>query len=153
MLTSLCLHLLSQRQHIRADRTRARDASLACVQAIDDMEDSRLQTVVEASEQKKSREDVAEVDLRVEMDWRQRSRQLWLAAGDANTKFFHQVANGQHRSNRVGRLQLGNSVIEGQAAVEQALVDHFRSFFRRRPPNSWRWTCAGASTLSPAQQQ
>ena len=51
-----------------------RDANLACIQALDDMEDSRPLTAVEAYEQKKSREDVAEVDLRVEMDWRQRSQ-------------------------------------------------------------------------------
>ena len=51
-----------------------RDASLACIQALDDMEDSRPLTDVEACEQKKSREDVAEVDLMVEIDWQQRSR-------------------------------------------------------------------------------
>ena len=53
---------------------------------------------VEASERKKSHKYVAEVDLRVEMDWRQRSRHLWLVAGDANKKFFRQAANGWRRS-------------------------------------------------------
>ena len=96
---------------------------------------------------------MVEVDLRVEMDWRHRSRQLWLAARDANTKFFHQAVNGRRRYNRIGRLWLGDSVITGQAAVGQALADHFRSFFWRGPPNSWRWTSAKASTLSLAQQQ
>ena len=74
-------------------------------------------------------------------------------AGDANTKFFHQAVNGRRRPNHIGRLRLNNSVITGQAAVGQALADHFRSFFRRGPPNSWRWTGAGASTLSSHQQQ
>ena len=68
-VTRLCLHLLSQRQQIRADRTRVRDASLVRIQALDVMEDSRLLTAFEAREQKKNRKDVAEVDLRVEMDW------------------------------------------------------------------------------------
>ena len=86
------------------------------------------------------------------MDWRQRSCQLWLAAGDANTKFFHQVANGCRRSNCIGRLLVGDSIITGHAAVGQALAYHFCSFFWRGPPNSWRWIGAGASTLSPAQQ-
>ena len=135
-LTRLCQHLVSQRQQIRADRTRVRDASLARILALDVMEDSRPLTTSEARERKKNREDVVEVDLRVEMDWWQRSRQMWLAAGDANTKFFHQVANGRRRSNRIGRLRLGDSVITGHASVGQALAYHFRSFFRQGPPNS-----------------
>ena len=78
---------------------------------------------------------------------------MWLAAGDANIKFFHQAANARRRTNRIGRLRLGDSVINGQAAVEQALANHFLSFFRQGPPNSWRWTGMGASTLSSSQQQ
>ena len=72
-LIGLRLHLLSQRRQIQADRTRVRDASLACIQALDVMEDSRPLTAFEACERKKRREVVAELDLRVEMDWRQRS--------------------------------------------------------------------------------
>ena len=100
------LHLLSQRRQIWADRTRARDTSLARIKALDVMEDSRPLTAVEACERKKCREGVAEADLKFEMDLQQQSRQLWLAAGDANTKFFHQAANG--------RTLTGRSVINGQ---------------------------------------
>ena len=142
-LTSLRLHLISLRRQIRADQTRVRDAGLAGIQDLDVIEDSWPLKAFETCERKKCREDVVEADLRFEMDWRQRSRQLWLAAGDANTKFFHQAANARRRTNRIGRLRLGDSVINGQAVVGQALADHFRSFFRRGPPNSWRWTCMG----------
>ena len=47
---------------------------------------------------------------------------------------------------------MGDRVITSQAAVEQALADHFRGFFRRGPPNSWRWTGARASCLSLDEQ-
>ena len=47
---------------------------------------------------------------------------------------------------------MGDRVITSQAAVGQALADHFKGFFKRRPPNSWRWTGAGASCLSPDEQ-
>ena len=70
-----------------------RDAGLARIQDLDIIDDSRPLKAFETCERKKCREDVAEADLRFEMDWMQRSRQLWLAAGDANTKFFHQAAN------------------------------------------------------------
>ena len=32
-----------------------------------------------------------------EIFWRQRSRQNWLLRGDANTAYFHAIANGRHR--------------------------------------------------------
>ena len=73
-LTSLCLHLISLRQQIRANRTRVRDAGLARIQDLDVKEDSRPLTAFETCERKKCREDVAEVDLRFEMEWRHRSR-------------------------------------------------------------------------------
>ena len=50
-------------------------------------------------ERRSHRDMVAELDLRQEMDLRQHSRQLWLADGDANTRFFHQIASGRRRQN------------------------------------------------------
>ena len=52
------------------------------------MEDLRPLTTEETRERKTCREEVAEADLRIEMDWRQRSHQIWLAARDANSSFF-----------------------------------------------------------------
>ena len=34
-------------------------------------------------------------DRKLEIDWRRRSRQLWLQEGDAKTKFFYLVANSR----------------------------------------------------------
>ena len=95
---------------------------------------------------------VAELDLRREIDWRQRSRQLWLAAGDANTRFFHQVAFGRRRQNFIRRIRIGDQVIIDQTFVGQALTDHFQNFYRRGPPNRWKWTPTTASTLTPTQK-
>ena len=151
-LTGLQLYIISRRRQIREERTCVRDAALARVQELDKIDDNRSLTINESQERKSYQEAVAAADLRVEMDWRQWSRQLWLAAGDAYAWFFHQAANGRRRANRIERLRMGDRVITGQAAVGQALVDHFRGFFKRGPPNSWRWTGAGASCLSPDKQ-
>ena len=96
---------------------------------------------------------MAEVDLRIEMDWRQRSRQLWLAARVANTHFFHQMSNGRRRLNSIRRLQIGEQVLSDQATVAQAFAKHFRDFYRHEPPNRWRWLATGACVLASCQQQ
>ena len=82
-------------------RTQMRDAALARILDLDSVEDTRPLEPDEMKERKACRDEVAKVDLHIEMDWRQRSHQLWLTAGDANTRFFHQVANGRRRANNI----------------------------------------------------
>ena len=97
------------------------------------------------------RNEVTELNLCKEMDWRQRFRQLWLAAGDANTRFCHQVASGRRRQNHIRRIRVGDRVYRDQASVGQALVDHFRAFYRRGLSNHWNWTPTTISTISLTQ--
>lgn len=40
-----------------------------------------------------------------EIFWRQRSKQLWLQAGDKNTKYFHAACNTRQRTNRIQKLK------------------------------------------------
>ena len=152
-LKDLRHHLFDMRRQIRATRTQARDAALMRVRLLDEAEDLRPLSADENRERKMSQRKVAEVDYRIEMDWRQRSRLLWLAAGDANTRFFHQSLNGRRRQNCIRRLQIGGRILSGHSTIGQAIADHFREFYRRGPANQWRWRATGASILLPAQQQ
>ena len=144
-------YLFERRRQIRVDHTHHRDEALSRIQTLDILEGSRPLVREELMERRSHRDMVAELDLRQEMDWRQRSRQLWLAAGDANTRFFHQIANGRRRQNFIRRLRIGDQVIVDQASMGQALANHFRDFYRRGSPNRWKWTPSTVSALTYAQ--
>ena len=147
-LKDLRHHLFARRRQIRMARTQMRDAALARI-----LGDAQPLMPDEMKERKACRDEVAKVDLHIEMDWRQRSRQLWLTAGDANTRFFHQVANGRRRANNIRRLQINDQTYSEQTTIGQALSDHFRDFYRYDPPCRWRWRATGAATLPPTQHQ
>ena len=152
-LKDLRHHLFDLRRQIRVARTQARDAALMRVRLLDAAEDLRPLSAEEDRERKVCQRKVAKVDYRIEMDWRQRSRLLWLAAGDTNTRFFHQTANGRRRQNCIRRLPIGERTLSDQSSIGQAIADHFREFYRQGPTNQWRWLATGASVLSPVQRQ
>ncbi|XP_071677232.1 uncharacterized protein [Lolium perenne] len=58
--------------------------------------------------------------------WRQRSRLNWLLKGDANTAFFHAMANGRRRKCTISRLVSEGGVISDP----HALQDHIYTFYR-----------------------
>ena len=88
-LLKLWHYQFEARHQIRIDRNRRRDAALNHIQMMDTLEDTRSLVPGEVQARRSYRDEVAKLDLRQEIDWRQWSRQLWLAAGDANTRFFH----------------------------------------------------------------
>ena len=87
-------HLMSYRRTIREARCKVRVEALAKIRELDDVEDRRGLIDSEMQNRSQWRLVVATEDKKEEMDWRQRSRQLWLKEGDANTCFVHLVANG-----------------------------------------------------------
>ena len=144
-------YLFEARHQIRMDCNRRPDTALSHIQMLDAVEDTRSLLPEEFQVRRSHRNEVAKLDLCQEMDWRQRSRQLWLAAGDANTRFFHQVASGRRRQNHIRQIRVGDRVHRDLASMGQALVDHFRDFYHRGPPNHWNWTPTTVLTISITQ--
>ncbi|KAK1614885.1 hypothetical protein QYE76_020402 [Lolium multiflorum] len=58
--------------------------------------------------------------------WRQRGRQSWLLHGDANTAYFHAIANGRRRKCTIARLVTDQGII----TESRDLQEHIYSFYR-----------------------
>lgn len=56
---------------------------------------------------------------------RQRSRVLFLAEGDANTKFYHLQACHRNRKNRIHSLRVQGAEVVTDTAMADALFDYF----------------------------
>jgi hypothetical protein len=84
-----------------------------------------LTSIIRSKE--KELDDLLEVE---EMWWSQRSRAMWLAHGDKNTRFFHQKASQRRRKNKIEGIRdsLGNDHTE-QEDIEQIFVEHFKTLF------------------------
>ncbi|XP_074290774.1 uncharacterized protein LOC141617477 [Silene latifolia] len=73
-----------------------------------------------------------------EQYWRQRSRALWLADGDRNTKFFHNRAGERKRKNYIGMLVDDNGVERaGHDNVAGVATAYFRQLFSSTQPSEF----------------
>lgn len=65
-----------------------------------------------------------------EIYWRQRSKQLWLQAGDKNSRFFHASATTRRRTNHIHKLK--NSEGEWRDwddGLQEVITDYYMSLF------------------------
>ncbi|KAK1256612.1 hypothetical protein QJS04_geneDACA024456 [Acorus gramineus] len=86
-----------------------------------------------------------------EIEWRQKSKALWLKAGDNNTKFFHQAVSQHRRVNHILKIQIGDSLWEEPEEIRSNLTTHFKRSFRKR--RGWKpsWEDPELPRLSPEQ--
>jgi hypothetical protein len=63
---------------------------------------------------------------REEEYWRQRGRLKWTLQGDANTKYFHVVANGRRRKCTISTLSSGAGFVSDKLEIQKLIYDFYR---------------------------
>nr|XP_051220218.1 uncharacterized protein LOC127337707 [Lolium perenne] len=58
--------------------------------------------------------------------WKQRGRTHWTLHGDANTAYFHAVANGRRRKCHISKLNTSQGPITDQRLIQQHTYDFYR---------------------------
>jgi hypothetical protein len=70
-----------------------------------------------------------------ELKWYERAKVKTLLEGDANTRFFHLVANGKHRKQQIFKLEDDQgSVVVGQECLKSHITRYYKNLFG--PPDS-----------------
>lgn len=71
---------------------------------------------------------------RQESSWRLKSRVLWLAKGDGNTKFFQNYATMRRNKNCIWEIKKDDGAFCSDLAfIQDAAEDHFRDAFKQNP--------------------
>ena len=102
---------------------------LASIQELDEMEEVRLLSLEEKLAKGHSKTELEKVLLMEVINCRQKSRALWLWEGDNNTRFFHCIANSNHRFNTIGRLSINGAVTSDQEEIGEGLVNFYSHLF------------------------
>jgi hypothetical protein len=74
-------------------------------------------------------ERLAELLREEELKWYQRAEVKHLLEGDANTKYYHLLANGRHRKTRIFQLEDGSNIISGDAQLKLHITNYYKNLF------------------------
>jgi hypothetical protein len=73
-----------------------------------------------------ARENLIKLLREEEIKYYQRAKEKHVLLGDNNTRYFHMIANGNHRKKRILSLEDGSNKIEGHANLKNFITDYYR---------------------------
>jgi hypothetical protein len=74
-------------------------------------------------------ERLAELLREEELKWYQRAKVKHLLEGDANTKYYHLLANGRHRKTRIFQAEDGDSILTSDAQLKEHITSYYKNMF------------------------
>jgi hypothetical protein len=76
-----------------------------------------------------SNAEIAKLLREKEIKWYQRSKSQFILEGDANTRYFHSVANGRHRKKLIHSLIQDEGTIEGHKNLKSYITNYYKGLF------------------------
>lgn len=67
-----------------------------------------------------------------EIYWQQRGGEKWVLEGDANTNFFHLVANGRRRRKAITRLEHEGREITDREGIQNVICNYYKQLFGKQ---------------------
>ena len=99
---------------------------------LDELDKNAVNTLLEDNEVNLKHvlnERLAELLREEELKWYQRAKVKQLLEGDANTKYYHLVANGRHGKTCIFQLEDGDRVICGDAELKKHITTYYKNLF------------------------
>ena len=96
---------------------------------LDVREETHPLTAEEKLEQVNLCTDIEKLTLLKEISWRQKSRVLHLREGDANTRFFHRIANSNRRDNGIESLMINGSLSSDQGMIADCITQFVMNLY------------------------
>lgn len=80
-----------------------------------------------------------------EIYWQRRGGERWILEGDANTSFFHLMANGRRRKKQITALEHEGDEITDQGGIQHLICSFYKQLFGKQPtrkvslgPSAWQ---------------
>lgn len=93
--------------------------------------ESRVVMEVEKADLGSCRKQILKLYKLEEIKWRQRARCRWIKEGDANTAFFHKIANQRRRVNMINSIVDDNGLVQEEQKTHYCFHNHFKKFFEQ----------------------
>ena len=96
---------------------------------MDAKEETHRLSAEEKLEQTNLRTNIEKLTLMEEISWRQKSRVLHLKEGDANTRFFHRMANSNRQNNGIESLMVNGTLSSNQGMIANCITHFFMNLY------------------------
>ena len=109
---------------------------LDSINSLDLKEESSGLSNEELEQRSIAKAECAKVSFMEEISWRQKSRALWLQAGDRKTKYFHKIANLHRKFNSISTIEVDGIQYDTMPAMKSAILGFYKSLFSES--EAWR---------------